>query len=96
MTEFDPAMFPTTAIQGTTVYALQNFLTPLGQNSYQDGLTGTGLNGGPITGQYDIWRVQCRGPVPDDVLNIYGTRTVTQPPDHSWRGHHAAYAAGCG
>jgi Carboxypeptidase regulatory-like domain/FlgD Ig-like domain len=81
MTEFDPQLFPRTAHQATTTFALVNFLTPLGQNSYVDNLTGTGLNGGPITGQYDIWRIQCRGPVPDDVLNIYGTRTVSQPPD---------------
>ena len=81
MTEMDSQLFPTTAFSGTTFYSLSNFLTPLGVNSYADGLTGIGNNGGPITGQYDIWRVQCRGPVPIDVIKSYGARTVSQPAD---------------
>lgn len=81
MTEFDPGLIPTLALQGIITYPIINFLQPLGANSYADALTGTGTNGGPITGQYDIWRIQCRGPIPNDVLNIYGTSTITQPPD---------------
>ena len=87
MTEFDANLFPTLVQppSGPPV-PLANFLTPLGINSYGSGafpdpLVGVGTNGGPITGQYDIWRIQCRGPIPASVLNIYGVRTVTQPPD---------------
>ena len=87
MTEFDANLFPTLVLPpGGIPVPLLNFLTPLGINSYgsgmfQDALVGVGTNGGPITGQYDIWRIQCRGALPASVLNIYGVRTVTQPPD---------------
>ena len=33
----------------------------------------------PVTGKYDIWRVQCRGPVPDTVLQQYGPFQDPQP-----------------
>jgi hypothetical protein len=35
----------------------------------------------PATQQYDIWRIQCRGPVPDSVLQFYAPRNELQPPD---------------
>ena len=35
----------------------------------------------PVTQQYDIWRIQCRGPVPDAVLQQYLPHTEQQPPD---------------
>ena len=79
MTEFDPNLFPTTAIFGGKVVSLANFLTPLGDNAYADGLTQDA--GPPVTGRYDIWRVLCRGPVPDSVLNSYKGHLEVQPAD---------------
>ncbi|NLH98197.1 MAG: hypothetical protein GX446_01750 [Chthonomonadales bacterium] len=35
----------------------------------------------PSTQQYDIWRILCRGPVPDSVLAQYLPHTAQQPPD---------------
>jgi hypothetical protein len=31
--------------------------------------------------EYDIWRVLCRGPVPQSVLNTYGAQAIEQPAD---------------
>ena len=88
MTEMDPQLFPQTAFApGPTFYQVINFLTPLGATSYGSGnftfdpTTGATNISGPITGQYDIWRVQCRGTVPISVLNSYGARKVPQPAD---------------
>ena len=89
MTEFDAGLFPTAtfnpASPATPPNQLVHFETPLGVNSYgssgQDPLVGVGANGAPITGQYDIWRIQCRGPIPTPILNLYGPRTTQQPPD---------------
>ncbi len=90
MTEMDPQLFPRIAVDPSTTYTIQNFLTPLGATSYGSFSNGTGafdpstgatITTGPITGQYDIWRVQCRGAVPDNVLNSYGARKVLQPAD---------------
>ena len=39
---------------------------------------GTGI---PATGRYDIWRIQCRGPIDDATLSTYGAHLVTQPAD---------------
>jgi len=79
MTEFDPNLIPTRGFQGTTPVTIVNFLTPLGVNAYSDGLTQD--SGTPVTGRYDIWRVLCRGPVPDSVLNSYKGHVETQPAD---------------
>ncbi len=35
----------------------------------------------PVTQQYDIWRILCRGPVPDSVLAQYLPHAEQQPPD---------------
>lgn len=89
MTEFDSRLFPALAYNPGTpivIHQTPHFETPLGANSYgnngQDPLVGVGANNVPITGQYDIWRIQCRGPIPAAVLNLYGARTSQpQPPD---------------
>ena len=89
MTEFDSRLFPqfvfNPASPTTPPNPVTHFETPLGANSYgnggQDPLVGVGPNNVPVTGQYDIWRIQCRGPIPSAVLNLYGARTVQQPPD---------------
>lgn len=46
-------------------------------------LDGTAVDGAdlPVTQQYDIWRILCRGPVPDAVLQQYAPNFVQQPPD---------------
>lgn len=35
----------------------------------------------PVTQQYDIWRIQCRGPVPDALLAQYTPHVEQQPSD---------------
>ncbi len=35
----------------------------------------------PVTQQYDIWRIQCRGPVPDALIQQYTPHTEQQPSD---------------
>ena len=87
-TEFDPALYPTTAIQAATNYELQNFLTPLGLHSYggsgiwnTDPTVTIGPDNVPVTGSYDQWRILSRGPVPDSVLNAYRGHLEVQPPD---------------
>ncbi|MCW3095771.1 MAG: Periplasmic component of the Tol biopolymer transport system [Chthonomonadaceae bacterium] len=79
MTEFDAALFPTRGRQGTTAATVLNFLTPLGVNAYADPLTQD--SGTPVTARYDIWRILCRGPVPDSVLNAYKGHVEVQPAD---------------
>ncbi len=83
MTEFDSSIVPTTVVQGVTVFPLINFLTPLGFNAYSDALTQDtpGATGNPVTGRYDQWRILCRGPVPDSVLNAYKGHIEIQPAD---------------
>lgn len=87
MTELDPSLLPTLAINGTTVVRLLNVLTNLGQNSYgQQGQYNSdpGVQDGtniPPTQRYDIWRILARGPIPDSILNGYRAFLQTQPPD---------------
>lgn len=83
MTEIDPGLLPTsyqTNAAQPALGPLLNVLNPLGQVSYSDSLTndGTAI---PITQRYDQWRILCRGPLPESVLNLYGARIETQPPD---------------
>jgi hypothetical protein len=80
MTEFDPALFPRAGFTGTTAAAVVNFLTTLGENSYSDAYTRDAA-GSNVTQRYDIWRIQCRGPVPDSVLNGYKGHVEIQPAD---------------
>lgn len=83
MTEFEPSMIPNSALNGATVVALVNYLSTLGINAYQDALTQQpgSANSIPVTAAYDQWRVICRGPVPDAVLNAYKGHVETQPAD---------------
>ncbi len=80
MTEFAQFLWPTSALTGGVKAPLVNFLTTLGQNAYGDVLS-VDPGGNNITGLYDIWRVQCRGPVPDVVLNTYKGHIEVQPAD---------------
>ena len=79
MTEYDPALIPTRGFIGTTAATVINYVSPLGVRAYQDGATQD--TGTPVTGRYDIWRVLCRGPVPDTVLNSYKGHVEIQPAD---------------
>ncbi len=81
MTEFSPSIFPTQYLtpNGTTVGTLLNYQTTLGINSYSDQLDSDG-SGYPPTQHYDIWRIQCRGPLPVSVLNLYAPYTIQNPP----------------
>ena|GEM_PF-974215 len=81
MTEMSPALIPSVAVNGTTKYILSNFLTTLGQNGYADQLTQAAGGTAPVTAAYDQWRVLCRGPVPQSILNAYGGHVETQPAD---------------
>ena len=40
----------------------------------------------PFTGRYDVWRVLCRGPVPDAVLDQYAPQVIDTPPDIRFTG----------
>ncbi len=81
MTELSPALLPTQALNGTTADALINVLTPLGNLAYADGLTQGPGQTVPVTGTYDQWRIICRGPVPQNILNAYNGHVETQPAD---------------
>jgi hypothetical protein len=83
MTEYAAALIPNEVISGTTVYALSNVLTTLGQNAYTDDLAiePSGASIFPVTATYDQWRIQCRGPVPTNVLNAYLGHLESQPPN---------------
>ena len=81
MTEFDPQLFPTIALTGTTKVTVLNFLTTLGVNAYADAATEDSVGSTPVTARYDVWRILCRGPVPDAILNAYKGHLETQPPD---------------
>ena len=93
MTEFDPNLFPTSYLTPpTTVGPLEDFLNTLGAQSYGSNYSGDGLyydgldddgSGVPPTQSYDIWRIQCRGPVPQSVLNSYAPYFKSIPPDAS-------------
>ena len=86
MTEYDPALTPTRANNGGTIVPLLNVQTTLGKNSYGSGdfqhdttvFDGTEI---PPVDRYDIWRILCRGPVPDSVLASYGAHLENQPAD---------------
>ncbi len=57
----------------------------LGVDSYVDSLNDDGIYvdgyADPSSQQYNIWRIQCRGPIPDSVLGQYLPHTEQQPPD---------------
>jgi hypothetical protein len=61
----------------------------LGVNSYWDSemgqttVVGSGVNSTnlPASQQYDVWRILTRGPVPQSILNSYGSTTITTPPN---------------
>lgn len=88
MTEFDPALEPTVYRDTSTpakFIPIDGDLFPLGIHSYRgnppfgpDTIYATNQ---PFLQAYDQWRILCRGPVPDSVLNAYGAKIVTQPPD---------------
>ncbi len=79
MTETSPALFPTHYLSGTTTGTLLGWQNTLGQFSYTDNLDSDG-SGVPPTQRYDIWRIQCRGPLPVNILNLYAPFTVANPP----------------
>ncbi len=85
MTDMDVALLPKTYRSGTTVGQVIDARNTLGVNSYRDFLTddGTRVDGFPVpaTQTYDIWRIMCRGPVPDSVLQQYAPHSESQPPD---------------
>jgi hypothetical protein len=72
MTELDPALFPTVYTNGTQEGALLNYATTLGAYSYLGDCH-------PINQNYDIWRIQCRGAVPQAVLNQYLPHIENEP-----------------
>ena len=85
MTEMDPSIIPTGYLDPIFFHTWAQpkapvVMQPLGDLSYQDALTND-ASGRPVTGQYDIWRIQSRGPVPDSILNQYGSRIEHQPAD---------------
>lgn len=80
MTEFDSSLYPNSYWTPATLSPLSNFKTTLGINSYSDGLDDDGT-GFPPTQRYDIWRIQCRGPIPQAVLNQYLPHFEQEPPD---------------
>ncbi|CEK16366.1 periplasmic component of the Tol biopolymer transport system [Chthonomonas calidirosea] len=92
MTEFTPALFPDTYQAGTgqpsPLLDFMNTLGPqsyganVGDGAYYDPLDDDG-SGVPPTQSYDIWRIQCRGPIPQSVLNAYLPYYENIPPDPS-------------
>ena len=80
MTEIDPGLLPTNYQAPNVLGPLVNVLNPLGQVSYSDSFTNDGTSI-PITQRYDQWRILCRGPLPESILNLYGARIETQPAD---------------
>ena len=60
--------------------AQETFPNALGFGSYTDGYTYDGT-GTPAPQRYDIWRILCRGAVPDSILQQYAPRIDQQPAD---------------
>ncbi len=87
MTDIDVGLLPTQYLSngGTMPGTVVNAQNVLGVASYFDGLNddGTRADGRPVpaTQQYDLWRILCRGAVPDAVLAQYAPHTEQQPPD---------------
>lgn len=97
MTDIDTSLLPTAYVPktGGTGGTLINVMNALGPRSYgsitdyfpsydplaDDGTITPDGESVPATQQYDLWRVLCRGPVPDPVLQQYAAHTETQPPD---------------
>ena len=80
MTDIAVSLFPTQYTSGT----IGRWVNTLGVGAFADGGNdGSFIDGRPVppTTQYDLWRVQCRGPVPDSVLAQYAPHIETQPPD---------------
>lgn len=71
----------TLGVKSTGAFAANDFWTSGQEDSRL--LDGTREDGAdvPAPQQYDIWRVLCRGPVPDIVLQQYAPRFETQPAD---------------
>lgn len=85
MTDIDVNLLPRAYISGTTAGTLIDVRNTLGVRSYFDGLAsdGTVVDGAPVgaTQKYDLWRILCRGPVPDAVLQQYAPHVEQQPAD---------------
>jgi hypothetical protein len=85
MTDIDVSLLPGAYVNGTTTGSLIDVRNTLGVNSYFDGLDfdGTTVDGFPLapTQRYDMWRILCRGPVPDSVLQQYAPHVEQQPAD---------------
>lgn len=83
LTDIDVSLFPT-QYAGNPPGTVINWVNTLGVGSFRDaGNDGTVIDGHavPPTAQYDLWRVLCRGPVPDSVLAQYAPHMESQPPD---------------
>jgi Tol biopolymer transport system component len=81
MTEFDPQLFPNAYTPPVPPPPLIHYETTLGANSYgAGGSDALDFDGSPFppTQHYDIWRIQCRGPIPNAVLNTYAPHLETQ------------------
>ncbi|MCL5284121.1 MAG: carboxypeptidase regulatory-like domain-containing protein, partial [Armatimonadetes bacterium] len=89
LTDFNVSLLPTTYYppnNGTPGPVDQSqVLNTLGVHSYTDSLNldGNVVDGwpDPASQQYNIWRIQCRGPIPDSVLDQYLPHTEQQPAD---------------
>lgn len=93
MTDIDVSLLPSrwTSMTTNDNNPLYDVLNTLGVKSYSTDLTGSGgVSDGvtrdgydaPKCQRYDIWRIQCRGAVPDSVLRSYlPGGTVSQPAD---------------
>jgi 5-hydroxyisourate hydrolase-like protein (transthyretin family) len=92
---FPTFYIPLTGGTGGSVVNVMNTLGVMsyGASNSADGFTfgdvdplvldGTRIDGAdvPATQQYDLWRILCRGPVPDSVLQQYAPHVEQQPPD---------------
>jgi len=65
-----------------------SFKDPTGQMQLPPGDPTLGSSG---TTTFDIWRVQCRGPVPVAILQSYMPRTILQPGPTSVSGTHKVF-----
>jgi Tol biopolymer transport system component len=73
-------IMPGRVVSGTSGGVLAHFENTLGKFSYIDSLN-VDANGIPQSGLYDQWRVLCRGPIPQDTLNSYGAKSITDVND---------------
>lgn len=91
LTDYDVRLFPTTCVVGTQTGPIFNVANTLGVASFDatDEVIdpsfddGTRVDGYPVppTGTYDMWRIICRGAVPDSVLSQYVPHIESQPAD---------------